>query len=171
MKDSVTLLARAFGCHLGDGCNQCGWCCHFRKPNDLTSDEDFSLRKYVCETQGVVYIFPLSKYSASLSLDEKNRMLKLAKELNVEIKIIPKRVYFAGVVIDYSFDHDVCPFLIKKGEVNYECRIHNERPQICKIFPGKPEDAFFKIDLKPYGRLSNDKFEEIISGLKKALDL
>ncbi len=147
------------GCHFEKKCNKCAWCCDFRKPTDLSVEEDFSLRKYVFEKQGIVYLFPLSKCNLTLTKEEVDRLRKLG-----DVKLIPKRVYLDGTVIDYTFDHDICPFL-----KDNECSIYESRPHICRCFPKKPDDSFYAVDEKSYGKLSDEKFKEIVSKLNADL--
>jgi Fe-S-cluster containining protein len=146
------------GCHFEKKCGMCGWCCHFTKETDLSFEEDFSLRKYVLEKQGVVYLFPLSSCNLTLTFEEKVRLEKLGA------KIIPKRVYVDGTVIDYTFDAKVCPFL-----KDNKCSVYLDRPHICKCFPSKPSDDFYAVEMKPYGKVSNSEFEKIVADLKKKL--
>ncbi|MBW3021782.1 YkgJ family cysteine cluster protein [Candidatus Woesearchaeota archaeon] len=123
-----------FKCNKSGECLRCTGCCHFRENAVLTDEEDYQLRKQMWEQKSILYLFPFHKYTISLTKNEKETLEKKAKEKNIKIKIIPKKIMLdknlKPVVLDWCVDADVCPFL----EGN-ECSIYEDRPEVCKTFP------------------------------------
>ncbi|MBU0461033.1 MAG: YkgJ family cysteine cluster protein [Nanoarchaeota archaeon] len=115
-------------------CERCGDCCRFRSPQSFTHAEDLSIRKAMYEKAGIIYIYPLDRFTISITDKEKDVFETRAKELKVKVHILPKKVILKEgkiIVLDWFLDHDVCPFL----EGTNTCRIYDDRPLICKVFP------------------------------------
>lgn len=123
-----------FKCEKKGECLRCTGCCHFRERAVLSDDEDLQLRKQMWKQKGILYAYPFFRYTISLSLEEKRRLERLGKEMNVSIKFIPKKVILDSekkvVVLDWCIDADVCPFLKDDS-----CMIYSDRPEVCKTFP------------------------------------
>lgn len=122
-------------------CNsKCNKCCHFRKNPELDFKDEFEFKKYMLTKFGVFYIYSMRNFSISIWPDEKTILEQKAKEKNVTLKIIPKRIVYdkktkMNVILDYSIDADVCPFLNEKEKDGKGCMIYNERPRVCRAFP------------------------------------
>jgi Fe-S-cluster containining protein len=83
--------------------------------------------------------------------DEKKRMEKLAKENNLEIKILPRigvsedRNSTPTKILGYQMmgiekNGNTCPFLdtksgIKSPHNGFPCKIYNDRPLACRTYP------------------------------------
>jgi len=80
--------------------------------------------------------------------DEKAAVEKLAEEMEIKVKIIPRLAVgkeFPEKVIAYQMmgknaDGDLCPFLdVEGGERSphggFNCRIYQERPLACRAYP------------------------------------
>ncbi|MFC1800948.1 YkgJ family cysteine cluster protein [Nanoarchaeota archaeon] len=131
-----------FACNKKGKCVKCGQCCHFRESFSFSAEEEDKLKRKLFEKTGVVYLFPWDRYTISVSEEEMNVMEKRARDLKIKIKFIPKRI-FVGVsdevkVLDWSIDHDVCPFYDKL------CLIYPDRPIVCQKFPERYELPFDK---------------------------
>jgi Fe-S-cluster containining protein len=122
----------------------------------------------------------------ALFFDEKELLIKEAKNKGIELSIKPFRAFMAKnnkiIVFKWFLNHDACPFLI-----NDSCAIYDKRPLICRSFPLMPkmgsekhEDFIFSklcisgceaIDelLPAYEALTNkqNKLIEKISGIAK----
>lgn len=122
-----------FKCEKKAPCLKCGGCCHIREKAFLDEKEDLEVRRATYANTGIIYLYPMSRYTISLTQEEKEVMEKLAKEKRVELNILPKKVVIQDdkvVVIDWFVDHDVCPFYKNK-----ECTIYGQRPKVCAMFP------------------------------------
>lgn len=121
-------------------CQGCGVCCILRDKNRLPDKEDNELRRQLYDVTGIVYLYPIAKFTATLTEVEKTRLERLAKENNRVLSIRPKRILLdkklRPVIYDYFIDADICPFLNGK----MECSIYNDRPLICHEFPKMKSD-------------------------------
>lgn len=117
-------------------CTGCGsWCCHFRKPAILSKEENDHIQQEIYTKTGVFYLYPFSRYTINLTKEEKEKLESLAKQKGLTFTIIPKKIIYDQEkdtfhILDYSPDHDICPFL--EGE---NCTIYHDRPLICQLFP------------------------------------
>jgi len=152
-----------FKCNKDGNCLKCGDCCHFRDPQVLSEGEDTQLRRQIWRQKSILYLYPFYRYTISLSLKEKEVLERKAKELNILVKFIPKKVMLDGefnpVVIDYCIDSEVCPFLNE----NNECLIYKDRPMVCRTFP---KNFIPSVDVKVIEH-NGVTFEEAIKHAKK----
>jgi Fe-S-cluster containining protein len=121
-------------CRKAGHCVRTGECCHIRESLKMDPAEDRAIRDQVYHATGVIYLYPMSRYTISLTEKERARMVAEAGKRKLKFKVLPKRVLLDGskaVVYDWFVDHDVCPFL-KNGN---ECTIYEHRPKICADFP------------------------------------
>ena len=154
-----------FKCDKKRACEQCGGCCHFREEEFLSKDEDMKIKGQIYLKTGIIYLYPFSKYTITLSPEEKKILEAEAEKLNIKIKILPKKIYYDAdhdkvYIIDYFVDADVCPLY----ETDSGCLIYKDRPLICKQFPNVEMEH--KIDIeKIIGhkniRLLNITYEDI----------
>jgi Fe-S-cluster containining protein len=163
-----------FACNKTDPkCKRCAECCKFRDKPFLTDDENHDLSEAMFKKSKIIYLFPFSRYTISLTEHEKATLEQKAKELNITIKILPKKTFYNSdsnevFILDYFLDHDVCPFL-EDGK----CSIYDFRPEICKLFPHGA--STMKKDVDDY--LDNNKtynnltFEESVKKVKEKLNL
>ncbi len=125
-----------FKCNKKPNCVRCGGCCHFREEEFLNKEEDLRIKGKIYLKTGIIYLYPFSKYTITITKEEKERLEKEAKKQDIDIKILPKKVFYDAdkdkvYIIDYFIDADVCPFWDKeKG-----CLIYEKMPKICKEFP------------------------------------
>ncbi len=123
-------------CRKAGHCVRTGECCHIREDISLSAAEEKSIKAQVYRTLGVIYLYPMKRYTISLTENEKDWMEAEAKKRNLKFKVLPKRVFYdeasnKAFVYDWFVDHDVCPFL-RNGN---DCSIYQNRPLICKDFP------------------------------------
>ena len=123
---------------------KCGACCIIRDKAIMSPQQDRKLRAEIYERVGILYLYPFNRYTISLSHEEKEFFEKESIIRGINIKIIPKKIkFFDGkpVVIDWSLDHDVCPFfdVDKKN-----CTVYDSRPSVCKSFPNEHKFDFVK---------------------------
>ncbi len=90
------------------------------------------------KTFGVFYIYPLPRFSITIWSHEKIILKREAEKKKIEIKFLPKRIIYdkksdQNIILDYSIDADVCPFLDETREEG--CTIYNFRPFVCRAFP------------------------------------
>lgn len=135
-----------FVCQEGQPCNRCGGCCKIRENFRMDVKDEHHIKEQVYRRTRVLYLYPLNRYTISLSHEEKARLERIGKERNVPINILPKKVIYDAVndkaqVWDWFVDHNVCPFL--KGD--NECTIYEDRPEICRMFPEIKNEQFFEI--------------------------
>lgn len=123
-----------FACGKKSPCVRCGVCCHIRDKAIMSPHEDKELRRKIYDRIGVLYIYPMKRYTISISHDEKDILEKAAKLKKIELVILPKKIRIIEgkyVVMDWFLDHDVCPFFSEeKG-----CSIYEHRPAVCRAFP------------------------------------
>jgi len=115
-------------------CKRCGDCCRFRPPKSFSDKEDHDIRQAMYEKTGIIYIYPLERFTISITSKEKETMERKAEELNIKLVIRPKKLMIKDgkiAVLDWFLDHEHCPFL-KDDNV---CQIYEDRPLICKVFP------------------------------------
>jgi len=135
-----------FSCKNSLNCTSCGKCCIIRNKELKTyfsETEDLYLREKIYENKGIIYLYPLDNYTISISIDERKKLINLAKNRNIKLKVLPKKIIITDGkihIIDYFLDHDVCPFL---KPPNF-CNIYKHRPKVCKVFP-KPYSIQNKI--------------------------
>jgi Fe-S-cluster containining protein len=154
-----------FECNKVGECKRCGGCCHFREQEFLSKEEDLRIKGQIYLKTGIIYLYPFSRYTITVSEEEKKVIESEAKKLNIDIKILPKKIFYDAdndkvFVIDYFIDADVCPLWNKeKG-----CLIYEHRPEICKQFPNVTMQHEVDIE-KLVGhkniRLLNMKYEDI----------
>lgn len=130
------LKIKCQACRDAGHCVRTGECCHIREDIRIDPQEEQNLKQHVYLNSGVVYLYPFSKYTISLSHPEAQWMREEAKGRGILLRILPKKVLYdaktgIAVVYDWFVDHDVCPFL----EGTNNCTIYPNRPQICKDFP------------------------------------
>ncbi|MBI4145742.1 YkgJ family cysteine cluster protein [Candidatus Woesearchaeota archaeon] len=135
-----------FPCQDGEPCNRCGGCCHIRENFRMDVQDEQSVKQKVYARTRVLYLYPMNRYTISLSNEEKQRLERLAKERGLKLSILPKKVIYDAVgdkafVWDWFVDHEVCPFL--KGD--NECTIYEHRPEICRMFPEVKNEQLFEI--------------------------
>jgi Fe-S-cluster containining protein len=126
-----------------NSCVCCGSCCDIREKPFLHPDDDLILRKKIYDQTGIIYFFPLYRYTISLTENEKSTLEKEAKKRNVKLRILPKKIIFDDStltfkILDYFLDHDRCPFS-KKDNL---CDIYEKRPKPCRDFPIFPKEEF-----------------------------
>lgn len=133
-------------------------------------DEE-AIKVQVYRRTRVLYLYPLNRYTISLSHEEKARLERIGKERNVPITILPKKVIYDAVndkarVWDWFVDHEVCPFL--RGD--NECTIYEDRPEICRMFPEIKNEQFFEIQQAVKDIPAVDApYAELVARAKKAL--
>jgi|GEM_PF-6879254 len=135
-------------CREAGVCVRTGECCRIREEMTIDPSQEKTLKEHVYANSGVIYLYPFSRYTISLTHPEAQWMAQQAKRRGITLKILPKKVLYdpansIAVVFDWFVDHDVCPFL--EGKAN--CTIYLNRPQICKDFP--------------FHHLQNNQLEEI----------
>jgi Fe-S-cluster containining protein len=153
-----------FACKKQSSCKRCGACCHIRDKAILSSKEDKELRKKIYEKIGILYQYPLKRYTISLSHEEKELLEKAAKIKGIEIKILPKKIRVIEgkyVVMDWFLDHDVCPFY---SEIDKKCTIYKQRPAVCKAFPNQ---FLFELE-KEKNDVFREPFDDVLSACKKS---
>ncbi len=146
-----------FECMKNTSCLRCGGCCRIRDMPILDEEEDLKLRRRIYDKLGILYIYTMSRYTISLSEEERDVLLRYAKEQDMELKLIPKKIQLVDgkhVVIDWSLDHDICPFYDENEKI---CIVYESRPLVCKKFP---EEHKFDVELRPSDGLG---FEEALS--------
>lgn len=133
--------------------------------------DELKIKRKVYERTRVLYLFPMNRYTISLSHGEKARLERIAKERGVQISILPKKVIYdakndKAVVWDWFVDHDICPFL--KGD--NECTIYEDRPEICRMFPEIKNEQMFEIQefVKDIA-VSDEPYDVLVSRAKEAL--
>ena len=90
------------------------------------------------------------KIGVLLLSDEKERIEKLAKDMKIEVSILPRigisnstnsvEKILAYQMMGIEKNGNTCPFLDTKGEKRsphggYSCKIYNERPLACRAYP------------------------------------
>ena len=123
-----------FPCQDGEPCNRCGGCCQIRENFRLDVQDELSVKQKVYVRTRVLYLYPMNRYTISLSNEEADLLQKMAKERSVLLSILPKKVIYdaaedKAIVWDWFVDHEVCPFLKDKNE----CTIYESRPKICRM--------------------------------------
>ena len=123
-------------CRDAGHCVRTGECCHIRESLQLTDAEEKAIKHPLYQKTGVIYLYPLARYTISLTDAERLWMQAEAKTRHLAFKVLPKKVLYdakteKATVLDWFVDHDVCPFL----ESSNHCSIYANRPKICKDFP------------------------------------
>jgi len=153
-------------------CVHCGGCCHFREEGFLTPEEDLKIKGQVYGKTGIIYLYPFSRYTITLSKNEKDVLETKAKKNNIDISILPKKVFYdidndKVYVIDYFLDSDICPFWKEE-----RCSVYDNRPEICRQFPNITMDHNIDIE-KIIGhrniRLINMTIPDIVEVIKEKL--
>lgn len=135
------------------------------------SDELF-IKQRVYEKTKVVYLYPMSRYTISLTGKEAERLKSLAMEKGIPIRVLPKKVIYnakedSAFVWDWFLDHDVCPFL----EGGNRCRIYDSRPLVCRMFPDIRNEQFFEIQKRTRSiAVSPLPYSELVSRARLALE-
>ncbi len=153
-------------------CVKSGDCCQFNRKDFLTEEEDLKLKGQMYLKTGIIYLYPFSRYTISLSLEEKKRLEKEAKKQGKKIKILPKKIFYD---LDNDKVHVIDYFLDKDGPCTFyegKCTIYEKRPAVCRHFPKK--DFEHKFDLKKLIghtniRLINLEYKEIQKIIKEKL--
>lgn len=80
------------------------------------------------------------KFITSFKMQLKRRYLLLLKKEAIANSLARRRgeCLACGECCRASFD---CPFLYKQGD-RYLCRIHETKPEVCKIYPFSEDDMF-----------------------------
>lgn len=160
-----------FQCRQTEKCTRCGRCCHIRQTLQIDEKEELEIKKKVYSQSCVVYLYSFSKYTISITNEEKERLLRLAKKKKIELKILPKKIIFDNKnaeVYDWFIDKNICPFLEGKNH----CTIYNDKPEICKMFPkieNKQITDIKKIINSRKIKPINLEYEKIVELAKKAL--
>lgn len=145
----ITVAAiKCKACRDAGHCVRTGECCHIRE--NVTIKDEAKIKQQVYANSGVLYLYPLSRYTISLNHQESQYMREEAKRRGIKISILPKKVIYdpvddIAIVYDWFVDHEVCPFLEGKNH----CSIYDKRPNICQDFP--------------FHHLKNSQLEEIKS--------
>ncbi len=132
----------------------------------MTTKEDLEFRKAMYAKTGVIYMYPMKRYTISITLKEKERMEKLAKQKKIDFVVLPKKIMIIDkqlAVLDWFIDHDVCPFF---NEEEIACTIYKDRPFICRHFP-KPYDSSLFEDPSKYDDGKRIDFKSAIAFCKK----
>lgn len=125
---------KEYECKKTLACERCGDCCRFRPPKTFSEFEDHSIRKVMYGKTGIIYPYHMDRFTISITGPEKEVMEKRAKEKDLNLTILPKKVVIKEgkiIVLDWFLDHDQCPFL---NDTNI-CSIYEARPLICQVFP------------------------------------
>jgi Fe-S-cluster containining protein len=155
-----------FECKKTGICTRSGRCCHIRDKAIMDVKEDIEFRKAMYAKTGVIYMYPMSRYTITLTKAEKERLEKRALEKKVQLHILPKKIMFINnqiAVIDWFIDHDICPFF---NETEIACTIYKDRPLVCKHFP-KPYDPKLFEDTSKYDSGERMDFNEALTLCKK----
>jgi len=135
----------------------------------MSESEDLKIRKMMFTKSHILYAYSLETFTLPLSIEEKIRFEKLADELNIEINFIPKKVIIKNSeeieVIDWSFNHSICPFL----KADNECSIYVDRANVCRVFPKIFKEEFISENIKSDTSLSFD--EALILAKREILKL
>ncbi|MFA5333896.1 MAG: YkgJ family cysteine cluster protein [Candidatus Nanoarchaeia archaeon] len=117
-------------------------CCRNLKANKMLINYDLDSKRYVH------FLEVPNKVGIALFREEKNSLLKFAKELGIRLKISPLRGFLGKdkkiCVFKWFMDHDECPFLL-----NNSCRIYNNRPLVCRSFPYLPPFSYEPVPEHP----------------------
>lgn len=165
-----------FKCGKKEPCVRCGDCCHIRDKIDFSSEEDLYMRKAVYANSKILYLFPMTHYTITISTEEKAILEAEAKKLGIKISILPKKVAYDSAkdkayVLDWFIDHDICPFYDEEGKC---CGIYESRPQICKDFPKLPENKDMEVVRKfreEHSVYCDLGFTEVMEKAKKVLNV
>ena len=160
-------------CRKVGACVRTGECCHIREKVQIDAEQEAFLKQHVFVTSGVVYLYPFSRYTISISHEEAEFMRAEAQKRKLALKILPKKVLYdashdRAIVFDWFVDHAVCPFL----QGTNHCSIYASRPKICKDFPFRHLNNSQLAEIKTFItnhqlRLSNEPYEVVV---KKARD-
>jgi len=160
-----------FPCQDGEPCNRCGGCCKIRENFRMDVVDELTIKQKVYARTRVLYLYPMNRYTISLSNEEKARLERIAKERNISISILPKKVIYdvktdKAVVWDWFVDHEICPFL--KGD--NECTIYEDRPEICRMFPEIKNEQMFEIqDFVKDISVSDEPYDVLVEKARAAL--
>jgi len=152
-------------CKAKDGnCAKCGWCCVIRRNMSLASHDEARVKKALYANTGVIYLYPFSRLSISLTPEDRAIIEAEASRLGMELSILPKRITLSrdrkATVLDWFIDADQCPFL--KGKA--ECLIYAKRPSICRMFPDIPSS-----DKIQYNKPLDVPYRELVVIAKRSL--
>ncbi|MFW6231063.1 MAG: YkgJ family cysteine cluster protein [Nanoarchaeota archaeon] len=160
----------AFACLKKEACRQCGRCCHIRDAQIMDEEEDLKLRERLYEKVGILYLYPFHRYTISLTQKEKEILEKEAERREITLKVIPKKIRIIEGqyhVMDWSLDHDICPFFDKTTK---HCTIYALRPEVCRVFPKE-----FRFEVPPFSDLLPrrpfvDAMKSGLESFRKAMD-
>ncbi|HYD03072.1 MAG TPA: YkgJ family cysteine cluster protein [Alphaproteobacteria bacterium] len=119
-------------------CTLCGECCHIReKDKGISLEDEEKYRQYMYSKFGILYLARLNDITINVWPEEAELLKQDAKEKNIKIKILPKRIIYDKkhheiIILDYYIDHDVCPFFNAKDKL---CGVYEHRPIICRSYP------------------------------------
>tara|TARA_Y100000034_G_C6707303_1_gene312251 strand:- start:168 stop:617 length:450 start_codon:yes stop_codon:yes gene_type:complete len=144
--------------------NGCEQCCKFEGKEFLSEEEDLKIKGQVYLKTGIIYLYPFSRYTVSLTKEEKDRLEKLGA------KILPKKIFYdvdndKVYILDYFFDREGYCFFFDNG-----CKLKDEKPDMCK-FKQEPNIDIKKITGHSNIRLLNMKYDDIQSLIKEKLHL
>lgn len=156
-------------CTSNGDCKRCtAECCKFTDRASFPLEEELKIKKSLFEKTGTLYIYPFSRFTISVTPEEKKVLEIDAKNLGIKISFLPKKIFLTeeGIMIyDYFIDAEVCPFLTD----DFLCRVYPHRPKICKDFPfGKYDNEEF-LDFKNNTRVIKKDYEKCLEYVQKLL--
>ncbi|MBD3164702.1 hypothetical protein GF323_05885 [Candidatus Woesearchaeota archaeon] len=122
-----------FKCNKLVSCVSCGECCRFSEEPGLSDAEEERIKRALFRKTGTIYLYAFSRYTISITKQEKAVLEKEAEIKGISISILPKKIFItrSGIhIYDYFIDAKACPFLVNK-----RCVIYEKRPWICRQFP------------------------------------
>ena len=150
-----------FNCNKTEKCSCCSMCCHFREHDVVDDTDDDNIKRSLFVKTGVIYLYNLNKYTINLTPKEKEELLIEAKNRNIEIKILPKKIFLGEdyiYVYDYFIDAEICPFLVDK-----RCSIYEKRPKICREFPKIIYDSKEFHDFQDTHKIIKKEYDNVFS--------
>ena len=109
-------------------------CCRNLKMNRSIINYDLDSKRFIH------FLEVPDKVGIALFRDEKEVLLKLAKEKGIEFSVMPLRGFMGKdkkiCVFKWYINHNSCPFLIDNS-----CSVYNNRPLVCRSFPYLPPFA------------------------------
>ncbi len=118
--------------------------CHARCCKDLRA-KTLTINYDIDQKRLIHFLINPNNSGLALFYDEKELLIKEAKNKGIELSIKPFRVFYSKnnkiTIFKWFLDHDSCPFLI-----NDSCIIYDKRPLICRSFPLMPKMGACKED-------------------------
>lgn len=158
---------RDFKCDKKSACLRCGECCNIREKISIEAEEENIIKRALYKRTGVLYLYPFSRYTISISNDEAKQIRQLSKKHNISLSILPKKIFFnpqrnTAYVYDWFLDHDICPFF------DGNCTIYESRPLICREFPVLKYDRTEVRDFCNKFKInSKRKYDEVLPSLRE----